>query len=346
MIAFICDTVSFFMGGKMRIGIPQSLLFHRYEQFIRRFFDRLEVEVIYSGPSNRQILERGIKSCVDEACLPIKIFHGHVSKLREECDKVAVFRLMKCEYGESICPKFAGLPELVKSGSGKDDLAFTSPLYLNDRKRFKRSLIRDGRLLGLSSGNVSKAFDETYSHIFTSDYEGTELLQGNSITVALLGHPYNTKDPFVNLNIIQKLRHMDIDVIMGEKVSRFQKLKHQEGLMKKPYWLFLSDNYGTAGQLALEGKTDGIIYLSSFCCGTDSITIEMIRNKIGNLPMLVLKLDEHTGEAGFNTRIEAFAELLERRKRHEGYFSDIGRQPYIRQVTIPRNRYGIDNPSS
>ena len=43
--------------------------------------------------------------------------------------------------------------------------------------------------------------------------------------------------------------------------------------------------------------------------------IEMIRNRIGDFPMLVVKLDEHTAEAGIDTRLEAFAELLERQKR-------------------------------
>ena len=54
---------------------------------------------------------------------------------------------------------------------------------------------------------------------------------------------------------------------------------------------------------------DGIICLSSFSCGTDSFTMEMIKNYT-KLPVLVLKLDEMTGEAGFDTRLEAFCEVI------------------------------------
>ncbi len=57
-------------------------------------------------------------------------------------------------------------------------------------------------------------------------------------------------------------------------------------------------------------EVDGIVYVSSFCCGTDSVTIEMIKNRIASFPFLVLKLDEQTGEAGYNTRLEAFREVL------------------------------------
>lgn len=37
-------------------------------------------------------------------------------------------------------------------------------------------------------------------------------------------------------------------------------------------------------------------------------------SKEHNMPVLSLVLDEHTGETGFQTRIEAFTDLLERRK--------------------------------
>ena len=87
------------------------------------------------------------------------------------------------------------------------------------------------------------------------------------------------------------------------------------GLMKAPYWRFYRENFGKAMALLKKGSVDGILYVSSFCCGTDSVTIEMIRSRIGDFPMLVLKLDEHTAEAGMDTRLEAFAELLDRRRQ-------------------------------
>lgn len=61
---------------------------------------------------------------------------------------------------------------------------------------------------------------------------------------------------------------------------------------------------------------DGIICLSSVSCGTDSVVAEMIRENT-DLPVLVLKLDEMTGEAGFDTRLEAFCEVLAAGKRGE-----------------------------
>ena len=45
--------------------------------------------------------------------------------------------------------------------------------------------------------------------------------------------------------------------------------------------------------------------------------LELIKHHIGDFPFMVLKIDEHTGEAGLDTRIEAFVDMLERRRRDE-----------------------------
>jgi len=74
---------------------------------------------------------------------------------------------------------------------------------------------------------------------------------------------------------------------------------------------------GTAAYYMLNHKVDGIIALSAFGCGPDSLMVDEIRYhaKNKNVPMIVLTIDEHTGEAGFVTRLEAFIDMLVRRKR-------------------------------
>jgi len=41
-------------------------------------------------------------------------------------------------------------------------------------------------------------------------------------------------------------------------------------------------------------------------------------------PYMMITLDEHSGEAGLVTRLEAFLDMVERRKIHEGYVSAHG----------------------
>ena len=57
--------------------------------------------------------------------------------------------------------------------------------------------------------------------------------------------------------------------------------------------------------------------LTAFGCGPDSLMVERITRYAKRLkkPLLNLTVDEHTGEAGFITRIEAFTDMLFRKKR-------------------------------
>lgn len=45
----------------------------------------------------------------------------------------------------------------------------------------------------------------------------------------------------------------------------------------------------------------------------DAFVSDMLRLHLGDIPFMVLKLDEHKGNAGLETRIEAFVDMLERR---------------------------------
>lgn len=292
----------------MKIGIPGGLLYYRYEPFIRTFFNELDVNTEYSTRSNKEILDLGARNCVDEACLPMKLFHGHAAKLQRTCDFIAVPRIMNSEFGESICPKFRGLPELVESGTGASNQIFTDPLYINDMEKFKRALKKGGRQIGVPDYRTEKAFQIALENQRNTSFGLNE--NGYRHRVFLAGHPYNIYDSFANLNLLQKLHQLDIGVVTEEWVNRYEMMQELTDLIKRPYWFFFIHNYAPAMALMKRKEIDGIVYVSSFCCGTDSITIEMIKNRIGSFPFLVLKLDEQTGEAGYNTRLEAFQEVL------------------------------------
>ena len=292
----------------MKIGIPGGLLYFKYEPFIRTFFNELEVNTEYSTKSNKEILDLGTRNCIDEACFPMKLFHGHAAKLQNDCDYITVPRIMNCEYGESICPKFRGLPELVASGTGKSNQIFTDPIYMNDQKKLKKALKKGSRQMGVPDYKLDRAFHAASENQRNSSFGFWET--GYRRRIFLAGHPYNIYDSFANLSLIQKLHQLDIGVVTEEWVTQYEKMEALAGLIKRPYWLFYIRNFAPALVLTKRKEIDGIIYVSSFCCGTDSIIIDMIKNSIGNYPFLVLKLDEQTGEAGYNTRLEAFLEVL------------------------------------
>ena len=83
------------------------------------------------------------------------------------------------------------------------------------------------------------------------------------------------------------------------------------------YWANEYEITGAAAHYIQDRKIDGIITINAFGCGPDSMMLERIArySRKMNKPILHLSIDEHTGEAGFVTRIEAFIDMLYRKKR-------------------------------
>ena len=83
------------------------------------------------------------------------------------------------------------------------------------------------------------------------------------------------------------------------------------------YWANEYEMTGTAGHYLKDNRIDGIITLTAFGCGPDSLMVERIQRRAKHFgkPLLHLTIDEQTGEAGFITRLEAFVDMLFRKKR-------------------------------
>ena len=137
------------------------------------------------------------------------------------------------------------------------------------------------------------------------------------ISIALVGHGYNIYDERVCMKVIDKLEKMDVQVYTSLQLSDEQLDEGIASLGNEKYWANEDEMTGTAGHYLKDSKVDGVITITAFGCGPDSLMVERItrRAKQFNKPLLNLTIDEQTGEAGFVTRIEAFVDMLFRKKR-------------------------------
>ncbi len=294
----------------MKVGIPKGLLYYKYHPFLQAFFSELGAEIITSPDTNKEILDEGIKYSVDEACLPVKIFHGHVSSLKDKCDIIVIPRIMQVRKREYICPKFCGLPEMVVNSINDVPETITEPIYATSKKKLYNWAEEAGRKITKDSSRIRKAFNIALGE--QKNYKLGIKDENYKLRVALAGHPYNIYDNFINMNIVQKLNELGVGVITEEHVDDELIDMEAKNLYKRPFWTFARNSYGFTVHGSREGIFDGIIYISSFACGIDSVVVELIKDKIGNFPFMILKVDEHTGEAGLDTRVEAFVDMLER----------------------------------
>ena len=303
----------------MKIGIPKALLYFKYYSFINVFFNFLGAEIVTAEDTNKKILDEGIKYAVDDACLPVKVFHGHVALIKDKCDYLFIPRFIKSSEGQYICPKFCGLPEMIRSSIKNLPPIIDEPILGLNQKDLWIFSKNVGRKITRNRIKIRKAFNEAVK--IQRDFKGGIKDEGYKLNVALIGHPYNLYDNFINMDLIKKINDLNLGIITEEYMDEEESKKEIEQLFKKPFWSFANDYYGFASYVGRKRKVDGIIYISSFDCGIDSIIIELIKNKLKDFPLLVLKIDEQTGKAGLETRLEAFSDMLERRCTNENYYS-------------------------
>jgi predicted nucleotide-binding protein (sugar kinase/HSP70/actin superfamily) len=294
----------------MRVGIPKGLLYYKYYPFLESFFTELGAEIVSSTDTNKEILDKGVMYCVDEACLPVKVFHGHVASIKDKCDVMVIPRIMQLREREFICPKFCGLPEMVVNSIPDMPKATMAPIYATSRAKLYEWAKDAGSLVTNDISKIKIAFNKAVDEQkkFKSGIKNNK----GRLNIALAGHPYNIYDNYLNMNLVKKLDKLGVGVITEEYVDDDlidYEVKH---LYKRPFWTFARNTYGFTVHMAMSKKVDGIVYISSFACGIDSVLIELIKDRIGDFPFMVLKIDEHTGEAGLDTRIEAYVDMLER----------------------------------
>ena len=72
-----------------------------------------------------------------------------------------------------------------------------------------------------------------------------------------------------------------------------------------------------AGGHYLRSGSDGVIGITAFGCGPDSLMMDIVQRQARTMttPFMSLTLDEHTAEAGMITRLEAFLDMIKRKKR-------------------------------
>jgi predicted nucleotide-binding protein (sugar kinase/HSP70/actin superfamily) len=331
---------------KMKIGIPRALMYYHFYPLWHDFFKALGHDVIVSDFTNKKILEDGIDLCVDDACLPVKLCHGHINNLKQKVDIIFLPRIVSIAPKEYICPKFIGLPDMVKNNM--KDLPDVIDIELNlyrEKSKLYEHFIKIGRLLGAPKTHILKAYviakerQRHYreciikKHMMVSDYYDKYFNEKefdsskHDFEVLVLGHPYNIHDSFINMNLINKLKRAKIKPITYEMTSSECIQKGIATLPKKMFWTLGKNLLGCAYFFLKHRKIDGIIHVASFGCGPDSLVGELLERKIMrdySVPFLYINLDEHSGEAGFNTRIEAFVDILEGRNYSECHVPTYG----------------------
>jgi len=320
------------------IGFPMTLTYFFHFPMWKIFFTELGFEFVTSPPTNKVILDKGIKETVTDACVPIKLFHGHAAALKNKVDYIFIPRMVNIDRGKHItfCPKFLGLPDMLRAS-----IANLPPILevRLDRKKGRLYLFKACKHIGDQFGKsffeilkayrkaieVQKKFEKMLITKKITPTEGIDLLFKKScekrnekydLNIAVVGYPYQIYDTYISANVINKLREKNVRVWTMEMIPYSTLKKYASKLKKKLFWHFSNKVVWACYHYIKQPFIDGIVHVTAFGCGPDAMVDKLIELecKQHNFPFLNLTIDEHTGEGGVETRIEAFVDMIKFRR--------------------------------
>lgn len=306
----------------MKVGIPRALSYYAYYSFVKTFLEKLGIEVVVSDETTKETMDSGIQDAITDACVPIKLFHGHVKNLMDRVDYVLVPRLVSVNREDTFCPKFLGLPDMI---------LYSIPNFKN-MLEVRIDLKKGPFELFLICMRIARKFKKGFFTAYNAYWKAIlsyrnfcyQFLQRGipplgiigqksaAITLGVVGYPYMLYDSYLSLDIIKKLINMGVHVITPEMLSTKDKLKQAFKVKKSTFWNFSNNVIRTAYHFLENKSVDGIIHITAFGCGPDFIVDKLmeIEAKSYKIPFLTVTLDEHTGQEGINTRLEAFVDML------------------------------------
>jgi predicted nucleotide-binding protein (sugar kinase/HSP70/actin superfamily) len=148
------------------------------------------------------------------------------------------------------------------------------------------------------------------------------------LKVGLIGEFYVLLEPFVNMDVEIELGKLGVEVRRSTFISEWTKFSlflNAFGLSEKsklhraanPYLRrdVGGDGWETVGHKVLDAEHyEGLVHLAPFTCMPETVALNILPSIREDIPVLSIIYDEQMGKAGMLTRLEAFVDLLRRRR--------------------------------
>ncbi len=317
------------------VGIPRSLSTYTYYPLFHNLFVLLGFRPVLSRRTDEEIISLGSSVLTSEFCFPVKIAHGHIRYLLSIAKTDFVFAPdMISEEKNDIttnslfCPYLSSFGSMVKSiltlrGEEKFRLiSFPFDLRMNQEKIaelihscLKEKGIDIGYNAVLNALNRALKIQKETERALEKAGEGIiSGLRENERAIVVVGRPYNSIDNDVNLSIPSKIAQLGMKVIPIDMIP--PDISQLKGRFENIYWEYGQRIISALLRVARDKRLN-VVYLSNFKCGPDSFLLSIAEEIMDKKPMLILEIDEHGADAGYQTRVEAFMDVLRSEKRSE-----------------------------
>lgn len=323
----------------LTVGFPRAMSYYYFYPFFRTFVECLGVRLLLSPFTTKTTLGKMEFCPTDEPCVAVKLLFAHVKELLERnVNRILIPCLVSVEPDNYCCPKFIGVPYMVQNAVQNYGEILIPRIDLHrDDTSWQESFIDVARRLGVSSrrqalralktaAEVQNRFDRLTAlkrltiedayrlfeegTLFNGTYSPSEAHDEKRPVTGLVGHPYIIYDT-ISLDILKQVREygpvLTAEMVLPEAARReIDSIAEGERL-----WSFEAQVLGAALYYLRKRLVDRLILVGSFECGPESVIESYVEEEAQRqgIPFLLLTLDEHTGEAGMVTRIEAFMDV-------------------------------------
>ena len=300
---------------RIRIGLPDTLYLHEFRPFWEMFLNKLGFTVVVK--SNKDFIKIGKQAEGAEFCAPIAQWHGMIAYLLHRADYIFLPQIFEegidqyCYYSNyavalarntfnelnthAICPiiDFAKTPlENIRA--------------IHEALPTEIRLIRQPELL-LNAFTESWKWFRVQRQALIQRFE-QQVSDTSGIKIVLLGRPYIALDTVMNQRIPEKLSQMGIPTYFQDMIPE-PKITTNSPVSEHLAW-----NHWRFGRSILKAaeytaQTEYLypVYITAFKCSPDSFILQYFKEIMETYkkPYLVLQVDEHGSDVGYETRLEA-----------------------------------------
>ncbi|MGD0152565.1 MAG: acyl-CoA dehydratase activase [Thermacetogeniaceae bacterium] len=301
------------------IGINRSLLVNTLFPLYYNFFNKLGLKVVLPDKIN---LKEAAPVKKDSAfCYPVNLAHEYFKELvRIDPDYLFLPHVKGMHVANSIkisltCPLLQGEGYYLRTTfDAVEPERVIAPVldFADGYDEIPEAFAKIGKQLGFDQQSsisaykyaveIQEAFVEKCKAMgekFLDEIEKT-----GEKAIVLFGRPYNALVKDGNMGIPEKIASRGYKVIPYDFLP-FEK----EAPQQKMYWSMGQMILKAAKLVSRHPQLFGT-FITNFSCGPDSFLVGYFRDIMGSKPSLTLELDSHTADAGIDTRIDAFIDVI------------------------------------
>jgi predicted CoA-substrate-specific enzyme activase len=304
-------------GNGKRIGIPKALTTHSLYPLYSTFFSGLGMDVVLS-----EIDPRGELKSNAGFCFPAQIAHGAVLDLVQRgVELIFLPHVMRMPQREAwkesyLCPITQASPYFL--AKAYPQIHLLSPLLdFSDGYSACAALVEIAvNELGQSRELAERQWNAAVCAQTDAEREleqlgkaALELAIGeNKPTIVLAGHSYNAFTPEGSQSVGKKLSSMGVASIPADCLT--------PKAAGPTSWHF-ANQVMNAVKIVKQQPNLFLLCVSNFSCTIDAFTQSVLASEMGSKPYLILEIDAHTADAGVQTRLEAFLDIVKNYREGE-----------------------------